>query len=261
MGTPLKKPPVYFTVLQVRFNAILNLTEYLPSIQDQMRKSGYPDYEAKRQMVINISSQDGVPTPTPGTAERHFFGTTDKMHRFVLTGDFLALQSSNYGTYEQFSAKFLEGISFVHQVVKLDYTDRIGLRYLDQVAPKSGDDLNKYLVPEAQGLGVRLGGKQMHSFIETLTTFDRVNLLSRVIIQDAGLPFPPDLQPEGMEINDRFTSYSGRNAAIDTDGFIEGRDLFSLDELRQKLEAIHEVVRKAFRHTVTDHAFNVWDEK
>ena len=33
MGTPLKNPPVYFTVAQVRFNPILKLAEFLPAIQ------------------------------------------------------------------------------------------------------------------------------------------------------------------------------------------------------------------------------------
>lgn len=42
MGKPLKNPPVYFTVVQVRFNAVLNLREkYLPEIQDGLRKMGY----------------------------------------------------------------------------------------------------------------------------------------------------------------------------------------------------------------------------
>lgn len=261
MGTPLKNPPVYFTLVQVRFNAILKLSEYLPSIQDEMRKLGYPDFETRRQLVLQINMQEGAPAPTPGASERYFFGTVDKKHRFVLHADFLTLQSTDYGTYENFSTKFLKGLELVNQVVELNYTERAGLRYLDHVAPRDGDTLNKYLVQEAQGLSGRLGGKPLHSYTETLTTFDQVRLMSRVVVQDGVLSFPPDLQPEGMAVNERFTGYAGHHAVIDTDGFIEGRELFSLDHVKRQLDAIHDVVRKAFRDTVTPHAFNVWDGK
>ena len=44
MGKLLKNPPVFFTVAQIRFNTILNLKEYLPKIQDEFRKNGYPEF-------------------------------------------------------------------------------------------------------------------------------------------------------------------------------------------------------------------------
>lgn len=261
MGTPLKNPPVCFTLVQVRFNPILKLSEYLPSIQDSMRKLGYPDFETKRDIVININIQDGKPVPSPGADERFCFGTLDKKHRFVLNAQFLTFQSTNYGTYEDFSEKLLRGLSIMHQAVQLDYTDRVGLRYLDHIAPKEGDSLEGYLAQEAQGLSARLGGVPLHSYSETLTTFDQVKLLSRVLIREGVLQFPADLQPEGMEIGERFKHAGGRHAVLDTDGFVEGREIFSLDHVKQQLDTIHEVVRKAFRDAVTEHAFDVWNEK
>lgn len=261
MGTPLKNPPVYFTLAQVRFNALLKLGEYLPSIQDEMRKTGFPDFVARKSVVIKITVQDGKTIPTPATNENFFFGTADKKHCFVLGTEFLTLQSTDYGTFEDFSAMFLKGLLLVHQMVQLDFTERVGLRYLDHVVPKAGDTLDKYLEPEVRGMSARFGGKALHSFTETLNTVGDVRLLSRVVVQDGGLSFPPDLQPEGMAINPRFLSYSGHHAVLDTDGFVEGREVFSAEHVDKQLNAIHEVIRMAFRATVTKHAFNVWDEK
>ncbi|MDP3708899.1 MAG: TIGR04255 family protein [Polaromonas sp.] len=261
MGTPLKNPPVYFTLVQVRFNAILKLSEYLPSIQDEMRKTGFPDFVTRKSMVLQIATQDGKTIPTTATTERFFFGTTDKKHCFVLAAEALTLQSTDYGTFEAFSAMFLKGLLLVNQMVQLDFTARVGLRYLDHVTPKNNDTLDDYLAEEVRGLSARLSGKALHSFTETLHEVDGVRLLSRVVIQDGSLPFPPDMQPEEMSINPRFLSYSGRHAMVDTDGFIEGREVFSADHIGKQLNAIHDVIRIAFRAVVTEHAFNVWDEK
>jgi len=261
MGTPLKSPPVYFTLVQVRFNSILKLAEYLPSVQDEMRKSGFPDFVTRKEMVLQLTQQDGQTIPTPMTTERFFFGTADKKHSFALGTDFLSLQSTEYGTYEEFSAMFLRGLALVHQIVQLDFTERVGLRYLDHVAPKDHDDLDKYLATEVRGLSSRLKGKPLHSFTETLHEVGDVQLVSRVVIQDGGLSFPPDVQPGAMELNPRFLSYTGRHAVIDTDGSIGGRAVFEADGINKKLNAIHDVISIAFRAVVTEHAYSVWNEE
>jgi uncharacterized protein (TIGR04255 family) len=260
MGDPLKKPPVYFTLAQVRFNALLKLAEYLPSIQDAMRKSGFPDFVARKSVVIQITMQDGQAMPIPATQENFFFGNADKTHCFVLNAEALALQSTDYGTFEDFSAMLLRGLALVDQVVQLDFTERVGLRYLDHVTPAGDDILANYLAPEVIGLSSKLGGKSIHSFSETFNALSDIRLRSRVVIQNSGLSFPPDLQPEGMLIDPRFLTYTGLHALVDIDGFVEGREVFSADTVSRHLDDIHKVVKVAFRATVTEHAFKVWDE-
>ena len=261
MGNPLKKPPVYFTLAQVRFNTLLKLGEYLPSIQDALRKEGFPDFVTRRSVVLQVAMQDSQAVPTPVAHEAYFFGTADKTRCFVLSAGALALQTSEYGTFEEFSSMLLTGLGLIHQVVQLDFTERVGLRYLDQVVPKVTDNLAQYLAPEVLGLSASLGGKPVHSFSETFNEVGNVQLRSRVLIQDGGLSFPPDIQPDGMVINPRFLADTGHHAMLDTDGFIEAREEFSADTVGQQLNTIHDVVRLAFRATVTPYAFNVWDEK
>ncbi len=261
MGTPLKNPPVYFTVAQVRFNALLKLSEFLPTIQENLRRAGFPDFTTRKTIALQIVVQDGKPAPSPLQVERFVFGTVDQAHSFVLTQDALTLQSTRYGRFEDFSAMFLRGLTIVHDVVQLDFTERVGLRYLDHVAPKAGDTLDAYLAPEVLGLSARLGGKSLHSFSETFNHIGVVQLRSRVVIQEGGLSFPPDLLPEGMVLDKRFMEFSGHHALLDTDGFVEGRAAFSLDVVGQKLNDIHEVIGAAFTATTTKHARQVWDEQ
>jgi uncharacterized protein (TIGR04255 family) len=261
MGLPLRSPPVYLTVVQARFNTLLKLREYIPSIQEVMRKVGFPDFMSRKTIALQLAAQEGQTTP-PSIIdlEQFLFGNTDKTHIFVLIPDALTLQSTHYGRFEDFSAQFLKGLALVHDVVQLDFTDRVGLRYLDHVAPGPNDSLDQYLVPEVHGLGSRLGGKLVHSFSETFGRVGNVQLRSRVLIQDGGFGVPADLTAHGMKIDDRFLGYSGHHATLDTDGFIEGRMVFSAPAVGKQLHAIHGVTSAAFKAVVTDHAFTVWNE-
>jgi uncharacterized protein (TIGR04255 family) len=151
MGTPLRSPPVYLTVVQARFNAMLKLGDYLPSIQEAMRKAGFPDFTSRRTVAVQFAAQEGQTTP-PNVVdlEQFLFGSADKTHIFVLIPDALTFQSTRYGRFEDFSAQFLKGLALVHDVVQLDFTDRVGLRYLDHVAARPNDSLDQYLVPEVR---------------------------------------------------------------------------------------------------------------
>ena len=259
MGTPLKKPPVYFTVAQVRFNTLLKLGDFLPLIQERFRKAGYPAYSIHSSFAVQISIQNGQAVPHPVPRDHHLFANAEKTHSFVLGTDALTFQSTNYGTYEQFSLAFLKGLELVHNEVDLAFTERVGLRYLDHVFPKLGDSLEFYLAPGVQGLGAHLGGAPIHSYAEALNQVGHVKLKARIVIQDGGVGFPPDVLPQGMVLQLRFAQDQGLHAILDTDGFVEGREPFSISAISQHLLSIHDVISKALKVTVTDYALAVWN--
>lgn len=261
MGTPLKNPPVYLTLAQVRFNPILKLDEFLPSIQESFRLAGYPDFDRQHLMLIKLTAQEGrPPTPTPVPQERFQFGNVEKTHTFILDGQSLTLQSTNYGQFGTFSGCFLEGLSIVNEVVKLAFTERVGLRYLDRVMPQPGETVEQYLVEQVHGLTSRLEGRSLYSYTEALNMIGNIKLLSRVAIQDGPLAFPPDLQPGNMYITERFMSYTGISAILDNDGFVEGREVFSTKAVADHLDKIHKVIGVAFKTTATPYAFTAWDK-
>lgn len=265
MGTPLKNPPVYLTLVQARFNPLLKLADYVPSVQEGLRKAGYPAYSQQSSVVMRLPNaqemqQQPSALPQPAQHVQYFFSNAAQTHSFVLSADALTFQSSDYGTYQKFSAQFLEGLALVHDVVKLDFTERVGLRYLDHVAPRKGETIDQYVVPEALGLGARLGGQVLHAFSETFCAIDKVRLRSRVLVQGGALVFPPDLLPHGVKVHERFLRPSDVSAMVDTDGAVEGRELFSMDTVKMHLNAIHAVIGDSFRRTVTPYALKAWDE-
>lgn len=263
MGIPLKSAPVYFTVAQVQFNPILKLPEFLPTIQEGFRNLGFPDFSLQKVLALRLTVQNGQPMPSPPSLiDRYSFQNARTTKSFLLDPDKLIFQSTDYGQFEAFSSELLKGLELLHDVVRLDFTERVGLRYLDRVTPRATDRLEDYLVPEVLGVSGRLAGlagRPLRSFSETLHESSGIKLLSRVIIQEGGLAFPPDLLGNNMAVNTRFQDYTGLHAILDNDGFVESREPYSLDTLRRHLDTIHGVISAAFRATATPHAFTVWE--
>jgi uncharacterized protein (TIGR04255 family) len=263
MSPPLKTPPVFYTVVQVKFNAVLKFSEFLPAIQESFRKAGYPDFKRQTAVTLQVElrSDGSPPSAVPLSRDRYLFGSVNREHAFLLDADALTLQSTNYGRFESFSEAFLKGLGIVHTAVQLDFTERVGLRYLDRVMPRDSETLEHYLQPQVLGLGAPLGGKAIHSYFETLSEVQDVKLLSRVVIQSGPLALPPDMVGVDMVVAPRFLSFQGRSALLDNDGFVESREPFNLDTVGERLRAIHKVSGAAFHAAATGYAFKVWDEE
>lgn len=266
MGQKLKNAPVYFTIAQVRFSPVLSLKTYMPEIQEHMRKAGYPDFKQGFTVAFNLSlitggePKQGTPPPFPLQAERYVFSNMENTRGFILQQNALSFQTTDYDNYQILSSEFIKGLKIVHKEVVLNFSERIGIRYLDAVNPKEGEDLSQYLVKQVLGINKLLEGSEfVHSFSETVVKFKDVEkVISRTILQNKKLGFPPDLQLDGLILKDRFKNIEGIHAVIDTDGAFERREPFDIDKVKNRLDDLHKVISDAFRATTTEYARSVW---
>lgn len=258
MGSKLTHAPVYFTLAQVRFNAVLNLENYLPEIQDHLRREHYPDFTSGvlHQVPIPSGRDQGVTIPQSAIT-RYTFGNIEQTSGFTLDSNALSFQTTAYETFESFMKQFLMGIKALHSALDLDFTERVGLRYLDAVIPRDGESLSDYLIPEVLGLSSNFPGKLMHTFSETTSKDEDGQLISRTVIQDAQVGIPPGVTLLQPKVNDRF-DYSGQHAVLDIDAFNESRVEFDLDNLERNLHALHDKTSKSFYTVVTKHALTAW---
>ena len=263
MGTKLNNAPVYYTVAQVQFNPVLDLDGYVPAIQSKMREAHFPDYkkEVFQQLVLPFGGaeqgQMAAPTVTPQT--RYLFGDIDGRSLFLLETNALSFQTTRYDTFETFSGAMLKGLGVLHDALRLDFVERIGLRYLDAVQPsKDGETLRDFLVPEVLGHSLRGQGELQHSISETgvLTTSDQ--LVSRILIRDDHVGLPMELGGLSPTIDPRFTQRKSLHAIVDTDASIAHREAFDLVKVGTRLTALHDDIVKSFNATVTDHARASW---
>lgn len=264
MGKKMKNAPVYFTVAQVRFNPVLNMEGYLPTIQERMRATHFPDFkrESIQQLIVSLASSSDVdqpPKPSFVPQARCRFGNMDATTEFVLENNAIALQTTAYDTSDTFFKMLLDGLTIIHDALHLDFTERIGLRYLDAVLPKSNESLSDYLTSEVLGLSSKVGDKLEHSYSETVTMNASGKLVSRIIIRDGRVGFPPEILPLAPKINARFVGQIGRHAILDTDASYEQREVFDLVKLASKLVALHGEIEKSFYATTTPFAIKTWE--
>jgi uncharacterized protein (TIGR04255 family) len=263
MGTKMGHAPVYFTIVQARFNPILALDSYAPQIQERLRKHGFPDVKKGFLATINLNpaapTEASAPQIPVTQTTRYMFCNMEQTAGFILDQGALSFQTTDYDVFETFSSEFLKGLEAVEEAVNLSYTDRIGVRYLDAVFPKPAEKLRDYLCGSVLGLTEKLQGSVVHAFSETLVKTDGINVLSRVIIQDGAVAFPPDLQPMTLSLAEKFRELRGSHAIIDIDGSFESREAFNPEGIRQRLILIHEEINKAFRASVTENALKIWE--
>jgi len=264
MGKKMSNAPVYFTVVQVRFNPVLNLDNYLTSIQEQMRTAHFPDFkrETIQQLVMQFApAAEGGQPPAPSFSPRArcVFGDINQTTEFILEHNALALQTVNYDTSGSFFETFLKGMEIVNNVLKLDFIERIGLRYFDAVIPRADKSLADYLIPGVLGLSHTLDGQLAHSFTETVTMPPGgAQLVSRIIVQNGKVGLPPEIAPLAPKIKLKFTEPEGRHAILDTDAFYQKREVFALDVIGSKLSDLHTEIEKSFKATVTNFALDEW---
>src|SRR5437868_6375387 len=126
--------PVYFAIVQARFNPILALDSYAPQIQERFRKHGFPDAQKGVLATFNLNlaaPTEGSPPQVPvAQTARYTFCNMGRTAGYILDQGALSFQTTEYEVFDTFSDRFRQGLQGVHDAVDLSYTDRIGFRYL-----------------------------------------------------------------------------------------------------------------------------------
>jgi len=262
MSKRMSRAPVYLGLAQVRFNRLLALDNYAPTIQEALRKLGYPDFRKVMAQTFSLnlagSIEGGQAVPATAVAQ-YVFSNMEKTRGFILLQDSLTYMATEYDVFETFSERLLEGLRIIDSTVGgLSYTDRVGVRYLDAVFPDTGDELSHYLNPSVFGLVGKIGGELTHSFFETRSQLKNATIVSRVIVQPGPVGIPADLQPLVFELPERFKKLDGLHAILDNDGFTESRMKYDGARLKSELFMLHDEIEKVFKLTVTSHALEKW---
>ena len=264
MGLKWKNAPVYFVIAQIRFSPILNIESRIPDIQEMFRRNGFPDFRQAQQFMFNLNGQqNSVPeaaTPFPEQKRLFIFSDQARTQALLLDASSLTFQTTAYETFDDLCEIFLRRFEEVTGIVSPSYTERVGIRYLDAVMPKEGENLDQYLIPEVQGLRCYSNEKLIQTFSESRIQHEDGIVLSRVVRQHGKIAYPLDLLPNAMQLilNSRFAGFEGHYAIIDTDGYNEERKNLDILELGRKLAALHKHVDHAFHETITEHATQQW---
>jgi uncharacterized protein (TIGR04255 family) len=260
MGKKMNNAPIYYALVQVRFNPLAALGTYIPAIQEALRKSGFPDFRPVQITQIVFGANE----PKTAVAPRYLFLNLERTSGFTLDQSFMTYNTTDYDNVDPFLSVFLKGLEIVHAEVALSYSDRVGIRFLDAVCPRPGETVSQYLQPWVMGLAEHLSDRELvHSISETRTALGKTTLVGRAIIhkqeKSEGAGFPEDLQPVPFQLIDKFSKVKGTYAIIDTDSWLEDRETFDLGALERTIRLLHENTRLSFDLMITPHALKVWE--
>lgn len=251
----LSKSPLIYVLAQVRIGAVLKMAEYVPLIQERLRKTGYPLYRASE--IRELRFGPGQPDLTR-TARWHF-DAPDRSTGFLLQADSLVFHTSAYKTSEDFFAALTQGIAIIHEVVGLEVAERLGLRYVDAFEADPDHRLAAYFHPGVRGIALdEIGATQPRLLVNLVADTQIGGRLVIRLSQNTGTGFlPPDLYPMELDLHQQFDP-GGEIAVLDYDHFIERVMPFSVEDILHVFGALHQVTSGAFRMTVSDFALQAW---
>ncbi|MFU8803988.1 MAG: TIGR04255 family protein [Bradymonadaceae bacterium] len=254
----LHRSSLVLVLCQVRFAPLEALENYVPEIQDRLRRAGFPRSESTTLLEIPSMGSASV----PGTRKIWEFQNRERSVSIVLDKTFLTLQTTSYNVFEDFLETLTGALDIVSEVVDGLFVSRVGVRYGNVIRPGEGECWKEY---------IREGLRGFESDLFTAGT--ELNLHQTVAHTDAGIIalrlfqnrhagiLPPDLEGQNLEPPAGFEDVESGEllTLLDVDHsrvteFDYTRS--SLEELAWKLKnRAHQIT---FEHVVTEHAINKW---
>jgi uncharacterized protein (TIGR04255 family) len=262
----LTKKPLALVLIQTRFSPISNLDKYIPEIQDELRRSGFPYLTAKTGMRLDVTPEEIRQTAMP----QWVFETVDKETSLILDERQVLLQTVQYESFEPFLERYLALLDTVMR--KTDHSsfgviERLGLRYVDQVLKQGDDDdIASYLRPELRGMESTFfrNSPKRYSFAtlgDTELRNGRKGKLSiRIIRNNEGLDLPPDLIPDAPR-RSRQIGPGQDLALIDMDHGCDGPigPGIKQDDLEELFFGLHDIVIEVLYDSVaSDEGIRKW---
>ena len=252
----LHRSPLILVLTEIKFAPILAMANMIPSIQEELRRKGFPGFSTT---VLHQFQLGANAEPPFQATSRWVFTSKDAVETVTMTTDAVSLQTTRYSDFESFLDLVGSVVDVLARTVEPSFADRIGLRYVDAV-PEIGDQMADYfnetvLSFSAEDLGVKSLLSSQHILAETESGRLQIRVNQ---VQDQPL-LPLDLlSPELADIS---RPRAGVHAVLDIDSSDEQRSDFNWESIEARLWAVHAPASSAFWKAVTNNALTLWEER
>jgi uncharacterized protein (TIGR04255 family) len=127
--------PLLEVICQLRFPKILRIETEVPVDFQEAIRSEYPTLNTSRAIELPFlsSPQTNSPPIVMGQGLTYEFIDKEGKWKLVLSSDFIALSTLNYGKWEDFRSRLSTAISLLAKCYSPSHFTRIGLRYQDLI--------------------------------------------------------------------------------------------------------------------------------
>lgn len=249
----LENQPLKFVLAEFCFSPVMQIAEYIPKIQEALRKQ-YPTPVKQNTQSVQVQS-DGI---TLMSADQWAFISASKKSAIYINQERLIYITVEYQRFTGFADSCRQAIDTIINIVEPTLITRIGLRYGDLAVVGEGEKISD-LVSEHFGLPVcvkSLGAEQEYSTNTHMRTNMGV-LAIRTMYGNHSFTCLPDVQ--NMPIPITADKTPSERIILDFDHYWEAKNesvSFETDVVLEKLIALHETSRSAFWKVTTDYARN-----
>lgn len=232
------------------------MEKYVASIQDKLRKIGFPRYDPEHIQQINF-----VPEPVSERVLRWNFVSRDKTEGVLLTENFIVYETTKYDVFETFAEQCAKVLTILNDIAEVDFATQIGLRYVDVIRELDGHPLNWFIRNEFHGLlPAAVDGWHVSNQFFTLIKTDEGTLKLKSIDGQGPNFMPSDLESNRLAF-DLVLQEQDRFRILDFDHIWKGDIDFEPTVIVEKMRDLHAPIGKVFRATVSDEAIHVWMKK
>ena len=261
--------PLVAILAQVKFTPIMQISEYVPRIQDRFRKNGFP--------LFNILQGESIQPKPSGDFERiplkqWIFSSANYEQNLIIDNEQITYQTFDIQeyTYDGFIKKYLEVLKVFDEIVEVSAFTRFGLRYVNSI-PEKKDVSWKTLIREGfQGVSFPSNHDWLDNALCSYMTQRGVNLEKlkmtsnfqlRIVQSPSGNKYPDDILKLSSETAEVFENVP-KVTFLDIDHYIIFKSapkeaLF--DKLTQIFNELHSVIEDVFFDTlITPEAIKKW---
>ena len=251
-GLKLQANPITYALGQIVIAPVLQIENYIPDLQEVLRKTGYPFFEKQVAQSVTFG-QDG---PKVAESKKDVFLSTDRSRAVSVTPSQLILEVNNYTSVEEFVGYLVDFAEAVREIVQPELFQRTGFRRLNLIEETGSLDALDFLHPGARGLPDAGTGNHGYEFRTVLQ--DGVHRVIRTVHPAPQNGIPQDLAGVPLEVKGPLT---GSSVMLDIDHFIPGSLEFRKDVLVEQFQILHNASDEAFRASVTEQAIAYWEGK
>lgn len=256
----LTNAPVVYVLCQIRFSPVEKMGEYVPAIQEALRAQ-YPNFEREQIGGVNFAP-NAQPVLLPHEL-RWRFETRDSQTGFVLTTNQLITHTTSYVDSDHFRDRIVSGFRTIHEIAKLSFIQRIGLRYIDLITPAPNDTVEAYIDKSLVGFRPAIPGvvpDVLQQFFRARTTVggSPATILGKMSRARHANELPTDLLPISLELKRKPTNEQ-ESIFLDWDHYV---DQITLDPdpnvLAATLRELKAPIAEVFKAAITKHAVDQW---
>lgn len=256
---PLKllKSPLILVLAQVRFAPVLQIKEYIPAIQEELRKQKYSDYQAEQIQQVTFT---GAEVKTEQT-NRWVFASRDRRDAVIIAPDFVVYETSNYDVFETFLAKLKPVLALIQDKINPDFAGQVGLRYVDLIRPDHGKPASEYVCESLRGLSkeqLKASSVLQQFIVEAQTPHGELTVRSFDSLAENAIP--PDLASAPVELA---LTVDAKEVCrvLDIDHINREKTDFAPSLLVNRLWNLHGPSEEAFLAATTPEAIEFWKSR